>query len=162
MATYQESKLLREIAKCERELIALKSPQRYLMGQVKGFKSNEITVNSRILATRSGYEYRGILGWAKFVGDKPNKRVNAKLKFQLYNSSGNPIDVGTSQGIGVVVESLQDGAGDAPNEMWFIMYFDTSGSQGATDAFYGKFWVVANDSGILSYMSNLQGPNYGG
>lgn len=161
MATYQESKLLREIAKCERELVALKSPQRYLMGQVKGFVSNQVRVDSRVLAQRSGYEYRGILGWFKFLGDKPLKQVNSKIKFQLYNSSGSPINVSLSQGSGVTVEALESSRGDNPNEMWFIAYFDTSGAQGSVDAFYGQFWCVSNDSGILVYEGDIQGPDYG-
>lgn len=157
--SYATSQLAREITKLSQEMVSLKSPQRYLMGQVKGFVSNTIRVNSRIIATRSGYEYRGILGWAKFITDKPEKRVNAKLKFQLYSSTGIPISL-DRQGSGVAIEALQSSAGDNPNEMWFLIWFDISGAQGSTDAFYGDFWVVANDSGILTYMSDVEGPSY--
>lgn len=156
MASYQESLLSRKITKLSQDLISLKSPQRYLTGQAKGFVSNTIRVNSRIIRISQGYELRGIRGTFKFTGDKVEKVVIPKLKFQLYNSSGGKIPVTDSIVTGsVTIYAMSFGQGDKPNETEFAVYFYTSGQTGTTDAFYGDFWCVGNDSGILKYDFDL-------
>ena len=150
MATYQESKLLREVTRLGQELVSLKSPQRYLTGQTKGYESNKVRATSRVAFTQDGYEWREIFVELTVIGDHTNKTLVPTLRIQLYNSSGYPIPYGAGQWndkVGLL--SAVDWATTSPNEHKFSVLLYIVGSQGTTDAFYGDFWAVANDSSII-------------
>lgn len=150
--------VLTEVAKLSQELVSLKTAQRYLTGQAKGFVSNTVQVQSRIVSSSQYAEYRAILCNFTFTGDKPDKRVISKLKFQMYNSSGSKINL-TENVSDVHLEAYYSFPGDNPNEVELAVMIAVTGSPGSTDAFYGDFWVVSNDSGILSFKSNLSIPS---
>lgn len=159
MISYRESSILRDVAEMERTLVALKSPQRYGMSQVKGFKSNTVRVVSRILESVSGYELRGIRGYFSFRNDKPGKQVIPTLCFQLYNSRGVAIKYQTPEMATeeVTMMSIQVLPGKEGEESLLLAEFEVAGSSGSTDAFSADFWVLSNDSGVLTYEGDLDG-----
>ena len=151
-----ESQLSREVTRLSQELISLKTPQRYLVGNARGYESNKTTVTSRILNDQGGYQTRAILGVLRFVGDKPNKTVIPILKFQLYNSNGNKISPVADFELGkVFIQLIESVAGDSPNVTEFSVDMLLL-NQGTADAFYADFWCVGNDSGIIGYVRDLK------
>lgn len=150
MASFQESLLLREVTRLGQELVSLKAPQRYLTGQTKGYESNKTRANSRVAFVVEGYEWREIFIELTATGDHINKMLIPTLRIQLYDSGGHPIRYGAGQWndrVGLL--SAVDWATDKPNEHKFSVLLYIAGRQGTTDAFYGDFWVVANDSSIM-------------
>lgn len=151
MASYQESLLTRQVTELQQELVSLKAPQRYLTGNTRGYQSNLVRATSKVAFIVSGYEWREIYIELTVRGDHAEKILTPTLRIQLYSSSGNPIPFGAGQWndkVGLL--SAVDWAGDSPNEHKFSVLLYIVGSQGTTDAFYGDFWAVANDSSIIN------------
>jgi len=151
MPSLQESKVLREIVRLKQELVSFKTPQRYLTGHTKGFESNKVRAISRIAFTEGGYEWREIFIELTAVGDHLNKTLAPTLRIQLYNSNGTPIKYGAGMwNDNVNLLYMMNWSGDNPNEHKFLVLLYIVKSAGTTDAFYGDFWVVANDSSVMS------------
>jgi len=168
MASYQESLLTRQVVKLQQEMISLKAPQKYLVGNAKGHVSNTVRVTSRLLSEQTvnegteespvwvTYQLRGILGVFRFEGDKLGKTVIPILKFQLYSSNGQKsYPVATMEMGKVFIQLMESTAMDAPNIMEFSVDMLLT-AQKPADVFYGDFWCVGNDSGILTYIRDLK------
>ena len=106
-----------------------------------------------MLRSVEGAELRGIYGEFSFVGDKPNKQVITKLQYVLYGSDGQVAQASVNQGQGIQINLFSMAIGDAPNENIFSVLF--SESDGTHGAFYGDFWTIGNDSGILKYNGDI-------
>lgn len=151
--TFKEASLERQVADLEQELIKLKTPQRYAQKQVKGYISDTVSASSRIKSQQSGYELRVLNARFRFVGNKPDRTVIGRIFFQLYNSNGqkiNPVYQYYSE-TSPAFYLYQIYPTDNVNELGFDLSFQISGSSGSTNAFYGEFWAVTNDNGLLIY-----------
>jgi len=147
MATYQESKLLREIAKCERELIALKSPQRYSTRQVKGYRSNTLRIDSYICYQSGSTIVKGIEGTLRFRNDTLNKVALPRIVMEFYNSSGTRVFPNSGGGLYDYSKYLRPTGN--PNE--FTCVISCNWQQPPQD-FYVLCWVSSNDTGILEVL----------
>lgn len=152
MLSYQDSLLTRKITNLSQELVSLKAHQRYLTGQATGLKSNKIRIQSSLIDT-GVYKYRTISSEFVITGSLPSKAILSDLLFQLYDSSGNPINYAAGmwgEQEPVVLGEIDDWAGSAKNEWHTLIYLYTPGVQvDPPDAFYGDFWVVANDQSSI-------------
>ena len=158
MASFSENLVLRDLIKLQQEMVSLKAPQRYLTGQTKGYKSNTLRVDSQVAWTRGGFTWREIFCELQFLGDRADKTVIPTLKFQLYNSQGQPIN--TQAGITnnqLALYGIGSRAGDTPNDHRFVLLIYIV-SDSTPDAFYANFWCVANDSGIISLKERFVTP----
>lgn len=149
MASYLESLLTKKVTKLSQELVSLKTHQRYLTGQTKGYESNKLRITSQVAFTQGGYTWREIYVELTARGDHLNKTLIPDLRIQLYNSSGTPIKYGAGMwNDNINLYYSMDWAGASNNEHHFLVNLYIV-KQGTPDAFYGDFWVVANDSSIL-------------
>lgn len=142
--TYNDYSLAKRLVRAEQDLKELKANQLYFMNNVVGFESNSITSTCDHMTDEGGMRNDGWTGILTFTGNKPEKDVVIVPKFEAYDANGNK------------VQPAQ------PGYRWWVKtntIFKNSDKhicsafidiQGYNSISSIKFWVVANDVGVLS------------
>lgn len=141
MPSILESSLLGEVARLKQELVSLKTPQAYGTKQIKTYSSNKVEVRG-INFQNTIWGFRAIV---KFIGDKPSKNVLGVLKSSI---TWDDASISREQ---LEVSQVAQWKGTA-NEVYFYvnMHHTNQTSSYNSENFTATFWVVGNDSGILT------------